>query len=186
MLKVNSRQYLFDMSIVTKSGDDGETDLWSGERVRKDSPRVEAYGTVDELSSSLGMARHLCGLAEVRAAIDDIQRLLFRVGAELASAGKPYGNPVTEQDVEAIYQKTLSLEKKIVITGFVVPGMTAGSASLDVARTVARRAERRIVTLAREEKVAAELQKLMNRLSDYLFMLARAEEEAAGKLTFAG
>ncbi|HNX72712.1 MAG TPA: cob(I)yrinic acid a,c-diamide adenosyltransferase [Spirochaetales bacterium] len=172
------------MSIVTKSGDEGQTDLWSGERVNKDSLRVEAYGTVDELSSSLGMARHLCGLSEVRAAIDEIQRLLFRVGAQLASPSKPVQNPITSQDVEDMSAKIFALEEKIVIKSFVVPGMTAGSAALDISRTIARRAERRIVSLSHTEDVSRDLQKLINRLSDYLFMLARDEEDAAGKLTF--
>ncbi|MCE5255682.1 MAG: cob(I)yrinic acid a,c-diamide adenosyltransferase [Spirochaetaceae bacterium] len=172
------------MSIVTKNGDEGDTDLWSGERVGKDSPRVEAYGTVDELSSALGMARHLCSQTEVQSGIDEIQRLLFRVGAELASVSKAYVNPVNDRDVDSLFQRISELERKIDIKGFVIPGMTPGSASLDLARTIARRAERRIVALGRQEQVSKELQKFMNRLSDYLFMLARVEEAAAGKLTF--
>lgn len=173
------------MSIITKTGDGGDTGLWSGERVGKDDPRVEAYGTIDELSSSLGMARHLCSQEEVLAAVDEIQRLLFRVAGELASVGKPFGNPIAESDTERITSRTRELEERIPLKGFVVPGMTPGSAVLDVARTIARRAERRTVALSRGSKVSADLMTLLNRLSDYLFMLARAEEAAAGKLSFA-
>jgi len=86
------------MSIVTKTGDDGTTGLWSGERIGKDSLRVEAYGTIDELSSALGMARHLCLQDDVIYAIDYIQRLLFRVGGELASLGTAFDRPINEND----------------------------------------------------------------------------------------
>jgi len=176
---------LFDMSIITRTGDEGETGLWSGERISKDDIRVEAYGTIDELSSALGMARHLCFQDEVLYAIDDIQRLLFRVAGELASVGIPFDRPITGKDEEKIAEKTLAIEERVVLTGFVIPGMTAGSAALDLARTIARRAERRVITLSRREAVSSDLTRFLNRLSDYIFMLARLEEASAGKLTFA-
>ena len=178
------RQYVSGMSIITRTGDDGDTGLWSGERIGKDDPRVEAYGTIDELSSALGVARHLCFQDEVLYAIDDIQRLLFRVAGELASVGTPFDRPIRGKDELVIAEKTMALEERIPLKGFVLPGMTAGSAALDVARTIARRAERRVVALSRKEEVALDLRKVLNRLSDYIFMLARAEEAAAGKIKF--
>ncbi len=172
------------MSIVTKTGDQGDTGLWSEERVGKDDLRVEAYGTIDEFSSSLGVARHLCLQDEVLFAIEDVQRLCFRIAGELASKAKPFDRPVQGVDEEKISSKIHALEERILLTGFVLPGMTQGSAALDVARTVLRRAERRIVALSRKEPVSADLMRLVNRLSDYIFMLARAEEKAAGVLRF--
>ncbi|MDD3980907.1 MAG: cob(I)yrinic acid a,c-diamide adenosyltransferase [Spirochaetia bacterium] len=172
------------MSIVTRTGDQGETGLWSEERVGKDDLRVEAYGTIDEFSSSLGMARHLCMQDEVLYAIEDLQRLCFRIAGELASKGKPFDRPIRPSDEETIAAKIQSLEERILLTGFVLPGMTQGSAALDMARTVLRRAERRIVALSRQEPLSSDLLRLVNRLSDYIFMLARAEEKAAGAIRF--
>lgn len=172
------------MSIVTKTGDDGSTGLWSGERIGKDSIRVDAYGTIDELSSALGMARHLCIQDNVLYAIDYIQRLLFRVAGELASLGNSFDRPITEEDEKTIEAKTSEIEARILLRGFVVPGMTQGSAALDIARTIARRAERRVVALSRTEEVSPVLLRTLNRLSDFIYMLAREEEAAQGKLTF--
>ncbi|MBL8968133.1 MAG: cob(I)yrinic acid a,c-diamide adenosyltransferase [Spirochaetaceae bacterium] len=173
------------MSIVTKTGDEGLTSLWSGERVWKDDMRVEAYGTVDELSSFLGLARHSCAQPETLSAIEAIQRDLVRVAAELASRGQPFTKPLVAADEERLTKATEALEKRIPLTGFVLPGMTPGSAALDVARTVARRAERLVVALAREVEVGDPLRRYLNRLSDYLFMLARSEENAVGALRYA-
>jgi ATP:cob(I)alamin adenosyltransferase len=176
------------MSIVTKTGDEGLTSLWSGERVWKDDLRVEAYGTVDELSSWLGLARHSAGLPETVEAIMAIQRTLVRVAAELASRSQPFPPPITApinaNDEAELTARTEALEARIPLSGFVIPGMTAGSAPLDIARTVCRRAERRVVTLARDADVSDNLRTWLNRLSDYLFMLARLEESAEGRLTF--
>ncbi|MEN6364968.1 MAG: cob(I)yrinic acid a,c-diamide adenosyltransferase [Rectinema sp.] len=173
------------MSIMTKTGDSGDTGLMSGERVGKDDPRVEAYGTIDELSSALGIARHLCVQDEVLYAIEDIQRLLFRVAGELASVSAVFDRPILPEDEARISERTAGLEARIPLRGFVIPGMTQGSAALDLARTIARRAERRVVALARIEPVSMDLRRFLNRLSDYIFMLARAEEAAAGKISFA-
>ncbi len=172
------------MSIVTKTGDDGSTGLWSGERIGKDSLRVEAYGTIDELSSALGMARHLCFQDNVLYAIEDIQRMLFRVAGELASLGTPFNRPITQEDELSIEEKTHEIEERIPLRGFVVPGMTQGSAALDIARTIARRAERRVIALSRTESVSPVLLRTLNRLSDFIYMLARDEEKAQNKLTF--
>jgi len=173
------------MSIVTKTGDEGLTSLWSGERVWKDDLRVEAYGTIDELSSFLGVARHSSTLAETIAEIEHIQKTLVRVAAELASRGTPFTKPLDAIDEAELTAKVEALETRIPLRGFVLPGMTKASADLDAARTVCRRAERRVIGLARDAEVSDSLRSWLNRLSDFLFMLARAEEEAEGKITFA-
>ena len=178
------REYLLFMSIMTRTGDDGTTGLLSDERVSKDDPRVEAYGTVDELSSLLGVARHLCSLPEVVSAIEEIQNVLFRVAGELASPGIPFDRAIDVADEAFVAGRTAAIEDRIPLRGFVLPGMTPGSAALDVTRTVARRAERRIVALARQAEVPVPLRNYINRLSDYLFMLARAEESAAGRIRY--
>jgi ATP:cob(I)alamin adenosyltransferase len=96
----------------------------------------------------------------------------------------PFDNPINEDDEKTIEDKTKELEMRIPIRSFVVPGMTGGSAALDLARTIARRAERRVVALSRIEDVSPVLMRTLNRLSDYIYMLAREEEAAQGKLTF--
>jgi cob(I)alamin adenosyltransferase len=172
------------MGIVTKTGDEGLTSLWSGERVWKDDLRVEAYGTLDELSSALGLARHAARLPEVLEAIERIQRDLVRAGGELASRGQAFSSPILPEDEEGITRLVEELELRVPLSGFVLPGMTEASAGLDLARTIARRAERRIVALARDAEVGEPLRRYVNRLSDLLFMLARAEEAAEGKIAY--
>ena len=172
------------MSIITKTGDGGSTGLWSGERIDKDDPRVECYGTIDELSSALGVARHFCSSQPVIDEILAVQKDLFRVAAELASPSTITASPILPADEERLSAKIRLLESKLRIDGFVVPGMTAGSAALDLARTIARRAERRLVRLARRDPVSRELRIYVNRLSDFLFMLARQEEFEQGALTY--
>ncbi|HTX73485.1 MAG TPA: cob(I)yrinic acid a,c-diamide adenosyltransferase [Rectinemataceae bacterium] len=172
------------MSIVTKTGDEGLTSLLSGERVWKDDLRVEAYGTVDELSAVLGLARHGAQVAEVVAVIDEVQHDLVRLGGELASRAAPFGRPIGPADEERLTAKVAELEGRIPLRGFVIPGMTESSARLDQARTVARRAERRVVALARDADISEALRRYLNRLSDLLFMLARAEEDAVGAIRF--
>ncbi len=171
--------------IATKTGDGGLTSLWSGERVRKDDLRVEAYGTLDELSSFLGEAKHHATLPAVRDALEVIQKALFRACAELASRASPFPDPIRDADEEAMTVAIEALEERLGLSGFVIPGSTPASAKLDVCRTVCRRAERRIATLAREDEVAKPLRRWVNRLSDYLFVLAREEERSEGKLTYA-
>lgn len=162
------------MKIYTKTGDKGETSLYSGERVPKESPRVEAYGTIDELDSALGMARALCGQEEVRAAVYDLQKLLWAVMAEVATIGGEAR--ITAAEVAAAEQVIDRFDAGLPpLTAFVVPGDTPGSAALDLARTVARRAERQLWRVAREEPVGEHVLILVNRLSDLCFTLARAE-----------
>jgi cob(I)alamin adenosyltransferase len=172
------------MSIVTKTGDDGLTGLWSGERVRKDDMRVEAYGTIDELDSILGEAKHYLKRPDCSAIVEAIQRDLYRIAGELATRTGVFSSPVKDEDEQRIKAHIDRLEEEVPLHGFVVPGATVQSAKLDVARTVCRRAERRIITLAREAEVSGPLRRYINRLSDLLFMLARAEEALDGGVRY--
>ncbi len=173
------------MSIMTKTGDDGLTGLWSGERVRKDDPRVEAYGTVDELDSFIGEARHWLKRDDCKRFADEIQRDLYRIAGQLATRSGEFSRPVTDDDEARLGRYVAGLEEEIPLRGFVIPGATPQSAKLDVARTVCRRAERRIVSLAWDADVPQPLRRYMNRLSDLLFMMARAEEASDGGVRYA-
>lgn len=166
--------------VTTKTGDRGDTALATGERIRKDHPRIEAYGTVDELSSAIGMA--LAGdlddgLATMLAAV---QNDLFHLGAELATPA-PEGEPAAGPRIEARHVERLEeqqdrlLEELPPLDNFVLPGGAAGAAHLHLARTVCRRAERRLVALGPEEPVPEHALRYLNRLSDLLFTMARCE-----------
>jgi cob(I)alamin adenosyltransferase len=172
------------VKIYTKKGDDGTTSLWYGGRVPKDSPRTEAYGTLDEACSTLGVARALCtaeGADELAADILRLQDDLFVAGAELATAPEAAGrledgiSRVTEEMVDWAeglidrYMAEVELPPK-----FVIPGGNQLAAQLDVARTVIRRAERRISTLVEADEIASEtLVHFVNRASDLAFAMAR-------------
>jgi len=171
------------MSICTKTGDKGKTSLWSGERIEKNSPRVEAYGTVDELNSHLAEARHLVKSEKVKQMIVEIQNDLFRVVGVLAST-KEFAYPVLNRDVERITEYVHDFEKEVELTGFVIPGSTLPSAKLDICCAIARRAERRILSLAEAGNVPESVRKYMNRLSDLIYMMARFEEKIQNKIEF--
>lgn len=162
------------MKIYTKTGDQGQTGLFTGERVPKDSIRVEAYGLVDEADSALGMARAIAINPEVKSTIYDLQKLLWSLMADIASIGAQ-ARITTEQvqQVEALIDKFDS--QLPPLTSFLVPGDTASSAALDIARTVTRRAERQLWRLARQEELSGEGLVFLNRLSDLCFVLARVE-----------
>lgn len=173
------------MKIYTKTGDTGETGLFGGPRVRKDDPRIEAYGTVDELNSVLGMAR----CEEVPTAIDvllgQIQNELFSVGAELATRtpGPSSVPTIHAPQIEALEQAIDKFEEQLEpLRQFILPGGTKAASVLHLARTVCRRAERQVVTLAATpgETVSNDLVIYLNRLSDLLFVLARATNHSAG------
>lgn len=169
------------MSISTKTGDKGSTSLWSGERVNKSSSRVEAYGTVDELNSFIGEAKHYVKIYRIKEIISEIQDDLFKVGGSLASIGA-FKYPVTEGDVERITGYVHEFEKKIPFDGFVIPGTTIQSAKLDICRTIARRSERRVISLSENEETDENVKKYLNRLSDLIYIMARYEEKSEGKL----
>ena len=170
-------------NIYTKTGDKGTTGLYGGSRVDKDSFKVDVYGTIDEAISSLGLARSLTDSPEIRTYIKHIQERMFMCGAEFASDEKGMQmlkDKITDEDVkylEDIIDKSTEVNGRM--TEFVVPGENPSSAALHVARTVVRRAERRIVTLAKEGQVREELCRYINRLSDACFAMARLEEAAA-------
>jgi len=178
------------MKIYTKAGDSGDTALFGGARVSKDAPRVEAYGTLDELNACLGVA--LASLdeatAELHPVLRRIQSELFDLGAELATPPERQGDKLTARLVSAGPAQVEALEQAIdryelslsPLRSFVLPGGTAAAAGLHMARTVARRAERRVVSLAAQEAVNPELVRYMNRLSDLLFVLARTANRLAG------
>lgn len=158
------------------------TRLFSGEAVWKDSPRPDAGGTIDELVSLLGVARVRARTREARGAILGIQRALFVVAAELATTPRKAGllrRRVNAEMVAVLDRRRAELEARIDLPhGFVIPGDDAGAACLDVARAVARRAERKIVSLSRRGQVRNQhLLVWMNRLSDYLWLLARSEQK---------
>lgn len=165
------------MKIYTKTGDHGTTGLYTGQRVDKDSLRVEAYGHVDEINSALGMARALVKNAEVRTAIQELQKLLMqRVMSDLASIGaSPY---TTEADVAQLEGLIDSFTARMPpLNHFIIPGDNPGAAALDVARTTTRRAERQVWRLSRQEPIDGSLIMVLNRLSDLCFTLSRAETE---------
>jgi cob(I)alamin adenosyltransferase len=172
-------------SIVTKRGDTGETGLLYGGRVRKTDPRTEAYGAVDEAISALGLARAMSKDRARRAIAERVQAELFTVGGELATDAADYEKMrkhflvVTPEFTERLEKEIADLEQRVALpVAFVVPGGNAPAAAFDVARSVLRRAERRVVALSDAGSVQnPELLRYLNRLSDLLFMLARAEEK---------
>ena len=164
------------MSIITKSGDRGKTSLYSGERVYKDDLRVEAYGTLDELNAWIGECRNYLSDLRQKENLLKIQKTLFRCMGQLATKNGTFPDPITNKDVDNITELVYSLEKNLHLKGFVLPGGNSVSAKLDICRTVARRAERKIIALSRKEEIAPELIIYVNRLSDFFFVLARTEE----------
>ena len=171
------------MRLYTGKGDNGSTDLL-GERVEKDDPRVELLGTLDETTSAVGFARAVATVARSREWMVEVQRDLYRIMGELAFTEelRPAGYVLGAERVERIGELTDQLSAEIELPRqFIVPGDTVAGAALDVARAVARRAERQAVALARTGHVTnPEILRYLNRLSSLLFMLARAEDVAAG------
>lgn len=170
------------MKIYTKTGDHGETGLFGGPRVRKDHARIEAFGTVDELNSQLGLIRTHAAAAAYDEDLRRIQCELFDLGAELATPGTRDERitPCHVATIEGLIDKhESSLEP---LTCFILPTGTPLAAALHVARTVCRRAERRVVTLAAQldTTIPANAIEYLNRLGDLLFVLARAANHAAG------
>lgn len=163
------------MKIYTKTGDKGQTGLYDGTRIDKDSMRVESYGTIDELDSSLGFARNFIEDNEIVDIIYQIQRDLFDVAAQLATIDKnKLPKEITEYNIKFL-EDTIDcyIEKIPKIDKFIIPGSNKACAALHVSRTICRRAERRILTLARHEEVSPLLIKYVNRLSDCIYSLAR-------------
>lgn len=182
--------------IYTRTGDNGTTALGSGERVRKDSLRVSAYGTVDETNAAIGMARIHLGTAaksddtsvDVDAVLGRIQNDLFDLGADLCLPDR--GKPLPYEPLRIVPEQVARLEREIdemnatlkPLRSFVLPGGTPGAAALHVARTVSRRAERLLVQLAAEpdEPVSEAAIRYLNRLSDLLFVASRYVNDRGG------
>jgi cob(I)alamin adenosyltransferase len=175
--------------IVTKAGDGGKTRLATGEEAPKHAPRVEAYGAVDETNAAIGVARlHLAALAELDAIMARVQNDLFDLGADLATPenskdGKPLPfEPlrIQESQVERLEREIDAVNAKLApLTSFVLPAGSPAAAHLHLARTIARRAERAVARLMEtpDERVSAAAFKYLNRLSDLLFVAARAANE---------
>jgi cob(I)alamin adenosyltransferase len=172
------------MKTFNKRGDKGDTSLCYGERVAKNSPRPEAYGTVDEAVSALGLARALCEKPQVRDIVLSLQQDLFILCAELATAPDHYDKlkgqnwAVTAEMVDRLEKLIDDFEQELEMPKmFIVPGASPGSAALHLARTLLRRAERRAVGLQRENLITNEnVLAYLNRASDLVFTLARYEE----------
>ena len=179
------------MKIYTRTGDTGETGLFGGGRVPKDDTRVATYGTVDEANSALGMARaHLDNgeggaEEELDAHLAELQSLLFDLGADLATPldakTREYVRPIDQADVDRLESLIDHYDAGLpALQHFILPAGTAASAALQVARSVARRAERETVTLAKAADVNPLTMTFLNRLSDLLFVWARFANLAAG------
>lgn len=172
------------MSIATMRGDSGQTGLAGGIRVSKADLRVDAYGTVDELNSTLGFARSICKNPEIAAAVHDIQKTLFRVGSALATPpeSSKAAPQLAGEDVDRLTDMVHTIEAKDgILSDWSLPGAHPESAAFEVARTVCRRAERCIVRLI-ESGSAVHPQSLpyINRLSDLIWLFARQIELEAG------
>jgi cob(I)alamin adenosyltransferase len=164
--------------IYTRTGDDGTTGLGDGKRVPKDHARVEAYGAVDELNSVIGLLLCEALPGEIAGALTGIQHALFDLGGELCIPGRQV---IQDADVTALETLLDRLNADLApLKEFILPGGSRGAALCHVARTVCRRAERRLYSLSCHEAVAPTALKYLNRLSDLLFVMARALNRAAG------
>jgi cob(I)alamin adenosyltransferase len=182
--------------VYTRTGDAGQTRLAGGQQVWKDSLRVEAYGTVDELNASIGLVRAMnadsiaasSASAQLESDLRWVQNKLFDVGSILATApGQTFKNmpTVTAKDVTKLERMIDRCQKDLApLKEFILPGGGKVSATLHQARTICRRAERICIRLTREESVEAELNKYLNRLSDALFVLARWVAKTQGEPEF--
>lgn len=171
------------MKIYTKTGDGGETGLFGGPRVAKNHPRVEAYGDVDELNAVLGVVRSEGVGQSIDELLAAIQNRLFDLGAELASPDpdRTGTRRITAQQIAALEAAIDFHDAGLPpLKNFILPGGARPAALLHLARTVCRRAERRVVALGENEPVSAEIIIYLNRLSDLLFVLARCVNTAAG------
>ncbi len=162
--------------IYTKTGDEGQTALFGGKRLPKSHLRIECYGTVDELNSYLGLVRDRSDDEHVRAILFEIQNRLFDLGANLATdPSKNLTTPtIAQADIQLLENEIDAMEETLpALKNFILPGGHPTVSHCHVARCVCRRAERLVVALNMEEPVAAEVLRYLNRLSDFLFVLAR-------------
>lgn len=172
------------MKIYTKTGDRGDTSLFGGQRVPKDALRIEAYGTVDELNSILGVVRSDNGDERIDHILTFVQNQLFELGADLAtprSVEKKSVKRIDAKDYHALEKLIDGLELHLKpLKTFILPGGSPVAARIHFARTVCRRAERTVVRLSRNEDIGETITVYLNRLSDLLFVLARYANRIAG------
>ncbi len=172
------------MKIYTKTGDQGTTSLIGGVKVSKNNERIHAYGTVDELNSYLGIVRDAAMNSNINEALNIIQNLLFNIGSHLAA--HPVKNKmklpeINEAHVQFLEQQIDAMNEQLpVLTNFILPGGHLAASYCHVARCVCRRAERLVVALDEHEHIEPIIVKYLNRLSDYLFVLARKISFDAG------
>jgi cob(I)alamin adenosyltransferase len=170
------------MKIYTRTGDDGSTSLFSGERVSKASLRVEAYGTLDELNCAIGATRAASPAAPAERYLATIQDHLFSLGADLATSGKRQRSarikPVEITWLETEIDRMAS--ELPPLRNFILPGGSAPAAQIHLARAICRRAERAVVSLSQSEEINMDALRFLNRLSDFLFILARYENLLSG------
>ncbi len=174
------------MKIYTRGGDKGETGLFGGERVPKNSPRIEAYGTIDELNSYIGLTITESKSEEVKELLNTIQNQLFTVGSDLAT---PLNEKTEKYDIPRVPEEYFENAEKQIdrfeeelepLKNFILPGGSRAAAMLNICRTICRRAERRVVALNNSEKVGENIIIFLNRLSDLFFVLARYENMISG------
>ncbi len=169
------------MRIYTRTGDDGTTGLIGGQRVSKDSPRIEANGSLDELNALIGLARSFNVSERVDRTLQLVQNDIFTLGTELAipAGGEPPLRQIRDQNVQRLEQEIDGYQKELEsLSDFVVPGGSRVGAVLHLARAVARRAERRCVALSRVENISPVVLRYLNRLSDLCFVLARFSNQS--------
>jgi len=174
------------MPIYTRSGDTGETGLMGGRRVSKDDLRVEAYGTIDEANSFLGLAASFSADKQINDIIEKIQRDLFAIGSNLATPIEDktkisYPIPeITQSSVDSLEKIIDDIEKELPsLKKFILPGGSRAASAIHVARSVVRRAERIVVAFSKQERINPEIIKYLNRLSSLLFELARLANKRA-------
>jgi cob(I)alamin adenosyltransferase len=169
--------------MYTRRGDDGKTSLYGAKRVRKDDPRVEAYGTIDELNSVLGVIVASSKEGALTSSLKKVQRMLFVSGADAATElDSPQKVPrIRSSHTAKVERMTDDLLAKLpTLDNFILPGGSPTGSMLHLARTICRRAERRVVTASRSQEMNPELVPFFNRLSSYLFDLSRWENKRAG------
>ena len=168
-------------SVYTGTGDKGTTGLYTGERIAKNSLRVEAYGNVDEITSALGLARVTATREDIRATILELEKKLSSLMADVASIdlSEPYIKDSDVKEIEALIDDYDSMLEPL--SKFLLPGNTLAEAALDLARTSTRRAERQLLRLAAEEDVNPNVLIYINRLSDLCFIMGRVESEIGNK-----
>ena len=165
--------------IYTRTGDDGTTGLGDGSRIAKDDARIEAMGAVDELNSALGLIRSETLPDDIAAALSEIQHNLFDLGGELSIPGYQL---VTSEAIAGLEKELDRLNAELdPLKEFILPGGTRAAAWCHLARSICRRAERRVVSLAAQTELTGIPRQYLNRLSDYLFVLSRYLNKAAGE-----